>query len=877
MPETDISQQLESLFAAPLPDCAQRHIVIWHDVEGEFESEFEELASTGMTDVTGNPVAFVHAHDGVMFRTKKRILRDEPATSFLVYEQRAKGDLEGDWLADIACYAAHFQADHSSLLIAELGAVDCIGVREALARFKAFFRSKDRAAKFARYVTRAASKDDVALGVLAVLCGATDAQAAAIICAYARHMTDLLEDASRECELVEKLRKYDALDVMVSLVQKITGYAGDVKDARAFLCHLLVSAASATLPADELSGLESRISPGNAEFCLGIVNEWAACDGTNKGSALYEACRSVERELNLPARFRESETTHLLGCDVFPAVDEAILESLFVSIAQGSDRRQDVKEVLATRTSMKWHDIFRAYFDCLEAACDIQRFYRDHTDSFHLARPTEVWDAYLADWWQMDVAYRRFCGAYQQSLRDSSDVSESAADLSAWIDNIYANWFLRDSNRCWTTAAAPQWAEHGFVEGIARQRDFYAESVEPILGKKCVVVGISDGMRYGVAKELVDTLERETKGSAELSAMQAVFPSETKFGMAALLPNATIAYDEASDTVLVDGLPTTSTADRQAILEAARPKSKAITLTDLLDMKPAQRTEFARDLDLVYVYQNTIDKAGHGDSSGYNVFKACEEAIADMRGLVETAVKHMGASQVLITADHGFLFTHKEFRELDLVSSREFAGNETKVERRFLRTRSDMSSDTLLAMRASMQHDDGWSWWAARDCVRIKAHGSRNYVHGGVSLQELCVPVVKFTNRRSGSKGYVQSTPAEIQLLSSSRRITNSITNIDFFQKEPVGGKVLAAEYDLEFTDSCGNAVSDSRRVCADKTSTSEGDRTLRASFTLKPGIQWDPKATYYLMARDAKTGNVAWREQFSIEVYFAPMDDFGW
>ena len=248
-----------------------------------------------------------------------------------------------------------------------------------------------------------------------------------------------------------------------------------------------------------------------------------------------------------------------------------------------------------------------------------------------------------------------------------------------------------------------------------------------------------------------------------------------------------------------------------------------------------------------------------------------------MRGLVETAVKHMGASQVLITADHGFLFTHKEFRELDLVSSREFAGDETKVERRFLRTRSDVSSDMLLAMRASVQHDDGWSWWAARDCVRIKAHGSRNYVHGGVSLQELCVPVVKFTTRRSGSKGYVQNTPAEIQLLSSSRRITNSITNIDFFQKEPVGGKVLAAEYDLEFTDSCGSAVSDSRRVCADKTSASEGDRTLRASFTLKPGIQWDPKATYYLMARDAKTGNVAWREQFSIEVYFAPMDDFGW
>jgi hypothetical protein len=47
---------------------------------------------------------------------------------------------------------------------------------------------------------------------------------------------------------------------------------------------------------------------------------------------------------------------------------------------------------------------------------------------------------------------------------------------------------------------------------------------------------ISDALRYEVAAELCDTITRTTKGTAKLDAVQAVFPSITKFGMAALIP-----------------------------------------------------------------------------------------------------------------------------------------------------------------------------------------------------------------------------------------------------------------------------------------------------------------------------------------------------
>ena len=145
-----------------------------------------------------------------------------------------------------------------------------------------------------------------------------------------------------------------------------------------------------------------------------------------------------------------------------------------------------------------------------------------------------------------------------------------------------------------------------------------------------------------------------------------------------------------------------------------------------------------------------------------------------------------------------------------------------------------------------------------------------------MSLQELCVPVLRYRDARAGAKGYEERTKAELKLLSTVRRITSMLFKVELYQPEAVGGKILPAEYTLAMVDEMGNEVSEVRRAHADMESAEEKARIIRLQFGLKAGRVYDAKHTYYLLCRSKDTGQVAWKETYQIDIAFAPMDDFG-
>lgn len=59
--------------------------------------------------------------------------------------------------------------------------------------------------------------------------------------------------------------------------------------------------------------------------------------------------------------------------------------------------------------------------------------------------------------------------------------------------------------------------------------------------------------------------------------------------------------------------------------------------------------------------------------------------------------------------------------------------------------------------------------------------GGLNFVHGGISLQEMTVPVIEYHYLRNGSMEYrrnkqkYDTLPVTVSLLSSSRKISNMI------------------------------------------------------------------------------------------------------
>ena len=86
-----------------------------------------------------------------------------------------------------------------------------------------------------------------------------------------------------------------------------------------------------------------------------------------------------------------------------------------------------------------------------------------------------------------------------------------------------------------------------------------------------------NAMRYEVAAALAEDLQRVNQSQVKLDNMQSIFPSITKFGMAALLPHSKLTAERKGDilAVLADGQSTAS-ANRDKVLKAANPASVAL-------------------------------------------------------------------------------------------------------------------------------------------------------------------------------------------------------------------------------------------------------------------------------------------------------------
>ena len=164
--------------------------------------------------------------------------------------------------------------------------------------------------------------------------------------------------------------------------------------------------------------------------------------------------------------------------------------------------------------------------------------------------------------------------------------------------------------------------------------------------------------------------------------------------------------------------------------------------------------------------------------------------------------------------------------------------------------------------------------------IRIKMNGGgMNFVHGGISLQEMVVPVIEYHYLRNDSMEYKRNKqkydtkPVTVNLLSANRKISNMIFSLNFYQKDAVGANREAVTYQVYFTDENGRQISDVQKIIADKTSDNGAERTFRCQFNLK-SLKYSNTATYYLVIADEQGLQMPQREPFQIDIAFA-VDEF--
>lgn len=858
-----VLHDLNRRFAAPLPEFYKRRIIFWYDEDREFEDKLEDLqlANATLVVLTGSNT----------FAVKKLLCEDNLSSNFLVYQPLSFNKDDENWLINVQLYSEEFRADLNSIWMDEMGLPSTPIIRKQVKAYRKFFNAKARRDAVAKLNKNISTAAQMHLSVMAAIAGCIDTQPNSIIRAVIRGGLDIETNS-----VYQSLVNYGAHKAFWVMVAQATGYnEGDDVSLGRLAIHMILTAATRTMHLDNLAGLDAFISIPHQAYCYDFISEWLHGDDVQQ---LYQVARYVEREARLHARFAKLNVEDLVDTECFPCINEVILTSLMTEISNQIIKVETIKATVEKRRTMTWYDHVSCYYDGILQVANMQAFFLEHSAGFHTVEPFKIWKEYTTDYYKMDTYYRQFHLCFQRCLKVSNPLLDDLfKHVTEKVEGLYSVWYLGQLAQNWSNACEDNLAEYGKILEVPQQIDFYRSKVKNSDSRVFVIV--SDALRYEIAATLSEQLQRETQSKVNISSMQAIFPTITKFGMAALLPHQKLSVAEKGSGVLgvtADGIPTDSNY-RDKILKQANPNSVALKYDDIIGMKRADRQALVKGIDVVYIYHDKIDEASH--TSDAAVFPACDDAIDEIKNLVRIIVNEFSGTKIYITADHGFLYTYSPLKEDDKVDKSGFISRVVEYGRRFAIMQKDAKPDYLLPVKF-LDGESDYDAYAPRENIRIKMNGGGlNFVHGGASLQEMVVPVIEYRYLRSDSKAYqrnrdkIDTKPVTVSLLSASRKISNMIFSLNFYQTEAVGGNREAATYLLYFVDSNGKQVSDICKIIADKTSDNGQERTFRCNFNLK-SQSYSNLDSYYLVIADETGLQAPLKEEFQIDIAFA-VDDF--
>lgn len=860
MDSEKIVQELNQRFAAPLPEFYKRRIVFWYDEDKEFEDKLDEIVLTN-----AKLVALTGTNN---FEVKKLLGVDDITSNYLVYCPLSYDKPEDNWLIDIELYSEEFRADLISIWMDEMGMPATPALRKQVKAYRKYFNAKNRRDKIAGQSKAPTVPAQLHMAVMGALGNIKDVTPGAIIKEVLKAGLD-----SETNYLYREFVNYGANTAFWSMVQQGTGYTSEQPNLAQLATHMLLTATTRTMRLEYLAGLDQFISSPHQAYCFDFVSDWLHSEDNDQ---LNEIARTIEDELKLPKRFMKLEVGDLVDTECFPCLHEVILIKLMTEISDHIIDVDVIKRTVEKRRTCIWYEEVKDFYEGILQVANMQEFFKEHTTGFHSAEAKRVWKEYTDEYYKMDTYYRLFHKSYGESLKAfNPNLHDLFSHVMEKVEGLYTNWFLGQLGGNWSSVCAEELAKYGKILEIPQQMDFYRSKIKNSDSRVFVI--ISDALRYEVAATLTEQLRRETQSKVELNSMQGIFPTITKFGMAALLPHEQLSAEQHGDIikVLADGQSTDSNY-RDKVLKAANPNSIAVKYNDIITAKRAERSAMVKGQEVVYIYHDTIDEASH--TADTMVFPACDDAIVELKNLVRIIVNDFGATNIIITSDHGFLYTYSPLKEDDKIDKSGFVNRIVEYGRRFAIMMKGDNPEYLQKVEF-LEDTTEYDAFAPMGNVRIKMNGGGlNFVHGGTSLQEMVVPVIEYHYLRNNSKEYQRNKqkydtkPVELGLLSATHKVSNMIFSLNFYQKEPVGDNREAATYQLYFTDSSGKQISDIQKIIADKTSDNGQERTFRCSFNLK-SLKYDSKEIYYLVIAD-ENGLVTLREEFQIDIAFA-VDEF--
>lgn len=774
-----------------------RRIVFWYDADRDMRAEFEAVDLPGVTklEIANNE-----------FGVKYRILRQEPKGKFLLFKDGPEPEMTDNWLLDLQLASAVFKADQAAIWLAELGLP--LQFENVVRGHIEFFRAKARVEALKRLMPTSSSDTQTQMRIrMLAVCAGAEGGLDTVIEALLGELAADKDDALR---LIERS---ELTDFLWKQVGQAYGYKPDEPDFEDFAIALFQSAYSRVLGEDGAL---------NAEALL-VFRRWK--NNRHWAEAFEILSARYQDLLKIPADLQKRDFRTLVGVDHFEEIDRQIIREIVRAMSAQSVSAPEVLNWVRERRQSHWYPTYADIYQAIGYATEFQQALAE--TNLGMTSPAEGVQRYVTSWYRLDQLYRKFIYHMQKSGQASL-----LADLYASVENRYTNSFVLALNDAWQDqiAGLGEWK----IPGFASQANFYQEQAAEYRRKdQKVAVIISDALRFEVGEECLRRIRALDRFDAELKPMISSLPSYTQLGMAALLPHSALALaEDGSGDVISDGENTKGLAAREKLLAAGRKgdSAKALKSEDVMNMRTDDGKALFRDHHIVYVYHNRIDAIGDKLQTEDKLPEAAEDAIEDLTKLVRKLTS-ANFSNIIITADHGFLYQHRALDESDFAIADPQGAEILFRNRRFVIGRG-------LTPTSGMKHFGaaGLGLSGGLDVLipnsinrmRVKGAGSR-FVHGGASLQEVVIPVIRVGKQRETDVGQV-----DVQIFVTGRSLISSgQTAVTLYQTQPVSEKMRPRELLAGIYATDGTLISDEYTLIFDFRSENAREREMPRKFLL--------------------------------------------
>lgn len=773
----------------------KHRIVFWYDPAREFRAAFDGLALSRVTKIE-----LINTE----FAVKYRILRELPKEQFLLYWDGPRPADIDNWLLDVELANVVFKTDQVAIWLSDLGLP--IGFEDLVREHQEFFRSSRRMEKLKTVIRGDDTKPALRLKMLAICTGA-DGGFDTVVEAL---LTELAEGRDDSLRVLGRI----GLDIFLwEQMARIFGYRPERPSIGDFAITLFKSCYQSAVGREPILTSDALV----------FFRRWK--NNRNAGEIYAKLAADYAEALGIAEDLAKRDFRTLIEIDYFEEVDRAIIRALVREVSAQTVAQADVLSWVRQRRQSHWYGAYRDLYEAIGFAAEFQQAMAQV--ALGMTSLAEGVQRYAKSWFRIDQLYRKFIWHMQKSGQ-----ATLMRELSEQVENHYVNSYLLRLNEAWQTHVDV--AETWSAAPIPAQRGFYREQVGEFRRrdqKICVI--ISDALRYEVAEELLGRIRSLDRYEAVIEPVFGSLPSYTQLGMASLLPNGDLQIaDNDTATVLVDGQSSQGLENRKKILAKGRTGDRATALKaeELMGLDKDQARALVRDHDVIYIYHNLIDAIGDKQVSEERVFEAAEDTIEEIVRLVKK-LNGANAANMIVTADHGFIYQHRPIEESDFSSAQVEGDTILYRDRRFILGHGLKASHGLRRFtpeQANLQGSVEVLIPKSINRLRRQGSGSR-FVHGGATLQEVVVPVVKINKKRQSDTSAV-----EVEIIGSSNQmITSSQISVRFYQATAVTEKTQSLQLRAGIYAQSGELISDRHDLVFDFRSDNPREREIPVRFLL--------------------------------------------